>query len=418
VDALPVVCAAPSADDNTVSPSRRRELFGGLWTWGFQYYVGLSMWGQIDADDNNYISASEWFSNAALASLLDGHAATADEADEVATTCLCCDFIHASGSDNQLNFGEFMGFLAYSLTIKAIRQSCVSLVGPGPSTSTCDSYDSYKVTSTEVTINTDGTCLSASSSRRLSHAPMCPPSSSGCHPATSMLTTASGAAVRIDEALVGEVILTPHGLEPIVGKLHAAPHQSLDYFRITTANGTSLAISPKHWLFVNGVEAPPEHVAAGDVLTTTHGPEVVETVAFGKEAGVYHIVTPSGTYYVDGVAASTYVAYIPRWTWKIFADGYLHLRFKLGAPIVPEGEGTLSIFAFYNVLFTAGAPEWLLFALWPVTVAYTMAAELVNKAAEAAITTSLALLAPMGVTAAAVAMTRGAPRKHAPSSSI
>jgi hypothetical protein len=215
--------------------------------------------------------------------------------------------------------------------------------------------------------------------RELSHSPLCPPPSSGCHPATSTLKLESGKAIRIDDVQVGDRIATPEGFEPVVGRLHADKTNSMEYYRFTTAAGTSMAVSKRHHIFANGVRTAPEKVVVGDMLTTESGAEEVATITKAYEAGVYTIITPSGTYYVDGVASTTYVAYIPYTVWRIFADGYVHLRYLLGAPIVASGEGLLPLFAQYELLEMLNLPEPLMFMLWPLTLLTTVAAELVNK---------------------------------------
>jgi hypothetical protein len=212
--------------------------------------------------------------------------------------------------------------------------------------------------------------------RSLSHSPNCPPSSSGCHPATSTLRLESGQTIRIDDVVVGDRIATPEGFEPVVGRLHA---NSMEYYRFQTAAGKSMAVSKRHNIFANGVRIAPEKVVIGDMLTTTDGTEAVVKITKGNEAGVYTIITPSGTYFVDGVASTTYVAYIPYTVWRIFADGYIHLRYMLGAPIVASGEGVLPLFAQYEILEILNLPEPLMFSLWPLTLLITVAAELANK---------------------------------------
>ena len=102
----------------------------------------------------------------------------------------------------------------------------------------------------------------------------------------------------------------------------------------------------------------------------------IETTA---ERGAYHILVASGAYYVDGVAASTYIAHVPLGVWKVFADGYASLRYKMGAPIAPEGEGYFSItwpLAVYDKLGVRS--ETALKALWPLTTAAAVLTELAN----------------------------------------
>jgi hypothetical protein len=381
VDTLPAVCTASTEDDEDASRRRlaeRRKL--GWWS---DYWSGVSMWDQIDADDSGKITATEWMSHAPMAALLDGQVETNDEADQVSTTCMCCDFMHAAGADNKLNFFEFMVHVAYALIIRDIRANCLQH-GIG-----CSAWNSYSVSASQVAYTTAGACTDnrrqlteielAEAKRRLSHSPACPPPSSGCHPATSTLKLESGKAIRIDDVQVGDRIATPEGFEPVVGRLHADKTNSMEYYRFTTAAGTSMAVSKRHHIFANGVRTAPEKVVVGDMLTTESGAEEVATITKAYEAGVYTIITPSGTYFVDGVASTTYVAYIPYTVWRIFADGYVHLRYLLGAPIVASGEGLLPLFAQYELLEMLNLPEPLMFMLWPLTLLTTVAAELVNK---------------------------------------
>jgi len=163
-----------------------------------------------------------------------------------------------------------------------------------------------------------------------------------------------------------------------VGKLHADAQRSAHYYRLTTANGTSVAISARHHLLANGALMAPEKLAVGDMLSTESGPQRLAHVTRVTEAGIYHIITPSGTYYVDGVACTTWVAYIPHFAWRIFADGYAHLRYLLGVPLVPDGEGALPLFKQYEIMEVLRAPEPLLFAIWPLTLLITMACEAIN----------------------------------------
>ena len=89
-------------------------------------------------------------------------------------------------------------------------------------------------------------------------------------------------------------------------------------------------------------------------------------------------------YYVDGVDASTYIAHVPLGVWKVFADGYASLRYKLGAPIAPEGEGILSITWPLAVYAKLGVPSEAVASLWPLTTAAAVLTELANTLAAAA----------------------------------
>ena len=73
---------------------------------------------------------------------------------------------------------------------------------------------------------------------------------------------------------------------------------------------------------------------------------------------------------------------MPLGVWKVFADGYASLRYKMGAPIAPEGEGYFSITWPLAVYDTLGVPtEAALTTLWPLTTAAAVLTELANTLA-------------------------------------
>ena len=147
----------------------------------------------------------------------------------------------------------------------------------------------------------------------------------------------------------------------------------------------SIAISDKHFLLVDGVEADPATVTLGQMLSTTDGPQAITAIAKETHVGAYHLITPSGAYYVDGVAASTYVAYIPHAAWKVFGDGYITLRYKLGLPIVPEGEAPVTLFWLLDALKAAGVPDAIQSSLfWPLIAGSVVATELASAVGMAA----------------------------------
>ena len=134
----------------------------------------------------------------------------------------------------------------------------------------------------------------------------------------------------------------------------------------------------------------PATVRVGDALDTPRGPERVVRVDQEVRRGAIHLVTPSGAYYVDGVAASTYVAYIPHAAWKVVGDGYITLRYALGAPFVPEGDAPISLFWFLDALRALGVPDAVQSTLlWPLIPASVVATELACAAPRALAATAL-----------------------------
>lgn len=226
-----------------------------------------------------------------------------------------------------------------------------------------------------------------------------------CHPSHATVELATNQHVRLDELTIGERIRTPTGFEPVVGFLHAEPDVFASYHVFTTATGRKIVISDRHYLFVDGVAADPTTVKVGSMLSTPDGQQRVVTVGKEMHAGAYHLVTPSGAYYVDGVAASTYVAYVPHAVWRVAGDGYITLRYHLGLPVVPEGQAQLSLFWLQDLFRAAGVDDDTISAYaWPVVALSAQLTELACAAASA-VTTKLTTPLTVGAVAAAVGYT-------------
>jgi len=203
-----------------------------------------------------------------------------------------------------------------------------------------------------------------------------------CHPAHSTVELASGAHVRLDAVAVGDIIRTPSGLEPIVGFLHADAHVVSPYHVFVTEANQSITISHKHFLMVDGIETDPDAVVLGQMLSTPTGPQAITSIGKETHVGAFHPVTASGAYYVDGIAASTYVSYIPHVAWKIFGDGYIALRYQLGLPVVPEGAAPVSLFWMLDALQAVGVPDAMQSAVfWPLIAGSVMLTELASAVA-------------------------------------
>ena len=198
-----------------------------------------------------------------------------------------------------------------------------------------------------------------------------------CHPASSTVQLQDGRVRRMDELRVGDRVKTASGFEPAIGFTHQDASVVGDYLVLTTRS-TMVRISPAHYLFVNGVETDPVAVNVGDLLSTTHGPEPVLRIGRSTEHGAYHLLTPSGTYFVDDVLSTSYIAEVPRPVWSLL-EKYAHLRYLLGVPVAPESadDGTVALDALYHVyhgLVPASAEPLLL----PVLVLSGLAIELSN----------------------------------------
>merc|ERR1719473_2321359 len=91
------------------------------------------------------------------------------------------------------------------------------------------------------------------------------------------------------------------------------------------------------------------------MLTTPLGDQPVLTIERKRMAGIFHISTPSGTYYADDILTSTYVGIVPRAVYQ-FGDSYMELRFRMGIPLVPEGKGVISIQWVPSLIAALGVP--------------------------------------------------------------
>ena len=197
-----------------------------------------------------------------------------------------------------------------------------------------------------------------------------------------------GARLPIETAPVGTLIRTPTGFEPILGYLHAEDSPAT-YLRFSTSSGEAVSISKLHHLLVNGASADPLDVRLGDVLQTPRGGAAVTRIEAVQARGAYHPFVRGGTYYVDGIAATDYVALVPAAAWPA-VRAYVGARFRLGAPIVPVGRGLFPNHAWaVSLLSWLGVPLALSRGLFPVTMACGIGTELVNALAAWACSFSL-----------------------------
>ena len=219
-----------------------------------------------------------------------------------------------------------------------------------------------------------------------------------CHPGRATVELRGGNVVRLENTAAGDHIRTPAGYEPIIAFTHLDRDATTSFYRLSTRTA-SIDIVKGHFLEVNGREANPKDVRVGDLLKVAHPgmverEEAVERIEQLVERGTYHLVTPSGSYYVDGVLASVYTINAPESAAKRFLP-YLKLRYDLGLPVALESKDQL-MDPFLLVLI-APAP------LRPIAICVAALVEILN----------LVWASFMGkscLAAAAVAML--VPRKH------
>ena len=89
---------------------------------------------------------------------------------------------------------------------------------------------------------------------------------------------------------------------------HRLEEASYNFIELKTAT-TTLAITPNHFLYVNGELREARFVSAGDNLTLASGEQdTVLSVGRVQKDGIFNPHTLSGDIVVDGVLTSTYTA--------------------------------------------------------------------------------------------------------------
>jgi len=203
-----------------------------------------------------------------------------------------------------------------------------------------------------------------------------------CHPAGSYFTLEDGKSIAIERAAVGTLVKTDTGFRPIIGFLHEEADIVGSYLHFTTPSA-SMTISPLHHAFVNGAEIDPSFIKLGDLLHTPHGLEPVTRIETLEARGAYHPFVKGGNYYVDGILASDYYGLVPKAVWSL-GRAYVEARYWLGIPVIPVGKGFFPDHAWAaGSLGRAGVPVWAQkTVLSPLTVASSILTELANIAVE------------------------------------
>lgn len=214
-----------------------------------------------------------------------------------------------------------------------------------------------------------------------------------CHPANTMLEQRDGRRIPISALSTGDEVRTAHGFEPVIAFTHREAELSTPFVSVHAGN-FSMSVSPGHYMFVNGVKRDPDTVAVGDEVSTPWGSERVSEVARSELRGAYHLVTPSGSYFADGILVTDYVAELPTWVWQLIKLLYLTPRFHLGVPPTPQGEGSPT-FWLGDTLDALGVDmsirrKWL----WPLTLPIMVVTEAVASTLRSV--ASSAISAPMG----------------------
>jgi hypothetical protein len=134
-------------------------------------------------------------------------------------------------------------------------------------------------------------------------------SSCPCFPADAIVTLDNGNKKKMADLAVGDKVLTHNGVFSEVFMFsHRLEEASYNFIELKTAT-TTLAITPNHYLYVNGNLREAQYVSAGDSLTLASGKlDKVLSVGRVKKDGIYNPHTLQGDIVVDGVLTSTYTS--------------------------------------------------------------------------------------------------------------
>ena len=130
-----------------------------------------------------------------------------------------------------------------------------------------------------------------------------------CFPADAIVTLDNGSKKKMGDLAVGDKVLTHNGVFSEVFMFsHRLEEASYNFIELTTATAT-LAITPNHYLYVNGELREARYVSAGDSLTLASGKQdKVLSVGRVKKDGIFNPHTLQGDIVVDGVLTSTYTS--------------------------------------------------------------------------------------------------------------
>lgn len=180
-----------------------------------------------------------------------------------------------------------------------------------------------------------------------------------CFPATAKLTLADGTQQSMEHFSAGTRILATknaadgHGhISTVYAFSHKDAASHSDYVRISTVSGHSIALSPGHYLYVNGNLMTARSVVPGHYLETSQG-NPTRVVAVDREVsrGLFAPHTMHGDLIVDNIRVSSYTqALHPAVAHRLLAPLRILHRMGITVPGIHHVAGVLSRFA-------PGAPE-------------------------------------------------------------
>jgi len=130
----------------------------------------------------------------------------------------------------------------------------------------------------------------------------------------NMEVVVQGKGVVPMEALqVGDYVKIGSGevFEQVYAFGHRVPQKYAEFVQLHTNAGTPLEMTGEHLVFVDGKTNPvrADSIKVGDVLQAEGNNGVVEKIELVTRNGIYNPLTISGTIQVNGIAASSYIAF-------------------------------------------------------------------------------------------------------------
>lgn len=154
-------------------------------------------------------------------------------------------------------------------------------------------------------------CCSCGGGSQLVASPAPPIAQAFCFPASSNVIVQDKGVVSMGDLAIGDLVLVGNDhFEPVYSFGHYKPRDSGQFLRIQTAN-TTLTLSESHMVFLKGnMAVPASQLIVGGILLGATGEELkVSGIEVVMKEGLFAPFTPSGTIVVDGVLASSFVAF-------------------------------------------------------------------------------------------------------------
>ena len=132
-----------------------------------------------------------------------------------------------------------------------------------------------------------------------------------CFPGDATVQLQGGTTKTMAELEVGDKVLVGNGAysEVFMFSHRLADAVGVSFVEIATAAGATLAITPGHYLPINGALAEARTAKVGDNVTLADGtPAAVAAVGRVTKDGIFNPHTLAGDIVVDGVLTSTYTA--------------------------------------------------------------------------------------------------------------